>query len=106
MFACIYVPDFAVQAAMRHEPGNLDKQPVAILEGPESLPKVVAVNAAARLRGIEIGMSKLQVEVCPEILLRKRSIPQEETAQAALLDCGCRFSPRVESTSPGIVIVD
>jgi len=51
-------------------------------------------------------MSKLQAEVCPGIVLRKRSIPQEETAQAALLDCGCRFSPRVESTSPGIVLVD
>ena len=31
---------------------------------------------------------------------------QEESSQAALVDCGSGFSPRVESTTPGTVIVD
>lgn len=106
MFACIHVPDFLVQAAMRNERGDLRKQPVAILEGPEALLKVTAVNDAARREGIEVGLSRPQAEICPNILLRKRSQEQENAAQAALLDCASWCSPRVESTLPGTVIAD
>jgi protein ImuB len=105
MFACAYVPDFPIQAALRNEDCDLS-QPVAILEGPESLAKVFAVNKAARTCGIEIGMTRLQAEACACILLRKRSASREESAQAALLDCASGFSPRVESTAQGLVTVD
>lgn len=106
LFACLYIPDFPVQAALRNTDCDLSKQPAAILDGPESLLKVVAVNEAARRCGIDRGMTRLQAETCLGIVLRKRSSVQEESAQAALLDCGYGFSPRVESTTPGTVIVD
>ena len=106
MFTCIHVLDFLVQAAMRNESCDLRKQPVAILEGPEALLKVIAVNDAARREGIEVGMSRPQAEICPNILLRRRSQEQEHAAQAALLDCASWCSPRVESTLPGAVIAD
>ena len=102
LFGCIFVPDFHVQAAM-HRPADV---PIAILDGPESLPRVFACNSAACALGIATGMTKLQAEVCPGIVLQKRSIPQEVSAQAALLDCGYRGSPCVESTAPGMVIAD
>jgi len=51
-------------------------------------------------------MTKLQVETCGSILLRKRSIAAEESAQIALLEYASTFSPRVESTHPGTVILD
>jgi protein ImuB len=51
-------------------------------------------------------MTKLQVETCNGVLLRKRSPAYEESAQEALLDCAAKFSPRVESTCPGTVILD
>src|SRR5215471_15591656 len=103
LFGCIHVPDFLVQAALR---GESDAGAVALLDGPESLLKVVAGNVSARRAGIEIGMTKLEAEVCPGVALRKRVLEQEESAQAALLDCAYSFSPRVESTCPGTVIVD
>src|SRR5262249_17299201 len=45
-------------------------------------------------------------EACPGVALRKRIIEQEEEAQTALLECARSFSPRVESTCSGSVIVD
>jgi protein ImuB len=106
MFACLYIPDFSIQAAVRNEGYDLNKQPVAIFDGPESLSRIFAVNEAARCFGIESGMTKLQAEACPGILLRKRSVEREASSQAALLDCASCFSPRFESTAPGAVIAD
>lgn len=110
MFASLYAPDFRVQAALRLEPAErreISKQsPVAILEGPATLLRVIGINDPARAAGIEIGMTKLQAEACSRASLRKRSITQEESARAALLDCAFAFSPRVESTSAGTVTLD
>jgi protein ImuB len=110
MFACLLVPDFPVQAALLLEPKDtrelLRRSPMAVLDGPSNLPKVVAVNDAARDVGIEAGMTKLQVKTCGGVVLRKRSPDQEDAAQAALLECAGGFSPRVESTCSGTVILD
>src|SRR5438132_4132796 len=103
MFGCIQVPDFPVQTALLREPKAL---PLGLLvDGPESLLKVVACNAPARNAGVGIGMTKLQAEVCG-VTLRRRIQEQEETAQAELIDCAYHFSPKVEDTSPGTVIID
>jgi protein ImuB len=105
MFACIFTPDFPVQAVVRLEP-EWKQLPIAILEGPASLQRVVATNAAARWAGIAAGMTKLQAETCGQAVLRKRSIEMEDAAQAALMDCAYSFSPHVESTASGTVIAD
>jgi protein ImuB len=110
MFSCFYIPDFAVQAAFLPEAAEtrtaLQTSPLAILDGPASLPRVFATNSAARRAGIHPSMTKLQVETYGGILLRKRSLEEEESAQAALVNFAGRFSPRVESTCPGAVILD
>ncbi|MBZ5524352.1 MAG: DNA polymerase Y family protein [Acidobacteriia bacterium] len=110
MFCCLYVPDFPVQAALRLEPedkrGILKQSAVAIFEGPAALPRVVATNERARLMGVETGMTRLQAETCGRVVIRKSSWANEYAAQSALLDCAFSFSPRVESTAPGIVILD
>jgi len=110
MFACIYISDFPVQASLLSESAEirtaLNRSPIAILDGPANLPRVFATNLAARRAGTQIGMTKLQAEICAGIELRKRSLAEEESAQATLLDCAAVFSPRVESTSPGAVILD
>lgn len=107
LFACIHIPDFPVQAALCSDtsPSFID-DPVAVLDGPESLLKVFACNERARLAGIDIGMTKLQAETCPGVMLRKRVAEQEESAQAELLECAYSFSPHVESTCPGTAIAD
>jgi protein ImuB len=110
MFCCLYVPDFPVQAALRLEAEGkreiLKQSAVAVLEGPAALMRVVATNEPARLAGVEKGMTRPQAETCGRVVLRKRSLGSEYAAQAALLDCARSFSPRVESTSPGLVILD
>ncbi|HET9790351.1 MAG TPA: DNA polymerase Y family protein [Candidatus Angelobacter sp.] len=106
-FGCVHVPDFAVQAVLRFDRAvSFKNDAVAVLDGPESLLKVFCSNQAARRAGVDPGMTKLQAEACPGIVLRRRSTEQEVAAQRALLDCGYGFSPRVESTAPGSVILD
>jgi protein ImuB len=107
LYGCVHVPDFAVQAALRVESGiSFEQDSVAILDGPDSLQKVFACNAPARQAGIVSGMTKIQAEALPGIKLRKRMIEQEQAAHSALMDCGYSFSPRLESTCPGTIILD
>ena len=102
-FACIFVPDFPVEALLRAEP-ELRSQHVAALEGNAPLQKVFAVNEKARCAGIFPGMTKLQVEACPDLVLRARSSLHEIAAHAALLDCAQSFSPRVEDAACDTVL--
>jgi protein ImuB len=104
-FACIFVPDFPVEAILRAEP-ELRSQAVVILEGKPPLQKVFAVNEKARRAGIAPGMAKIQVESCTELVMRPRSPLQETAGHAAILDCTHSFSPRIEDTAPDTVLLD
>src|SRR5579863_8492718 len=104
-FACIFVPDFPVEALLRAEP-ELRAQPLAVLEGKTPLQKVFAVNENARRAGVSPGMSKVQIEACAEVMLRGRSLQQEAAAHAALLDCAQSFSPRVEAEGCDTIMLD
>ena len=104
-FACIFVPDFPVEALLRAEP-ELRSQSLAVLEGKAPLQKVFAVNENARRAGVIPGMSKLQIEACAGVVLRARSLPQESAAHAALLDCAQSFSPRVEDAGCDTIVLD
>jgi protein ImuB len=104
-FACIFVPDFPVEALLRAEP-ELRSQSLVVLEGKAPLQKVFAVNENARRAGVSPGMSKLQIEACAEVALRTRSLPQEAAAHAALLDCAQSFSPRVEAAGCDTIVLD
>ncbi|MBZ5530938.1 MAG: DNA polymerase Y family protein [Acidobacteriia bacterium] len=96
-----------MQAGLRAETAfSYRSDAVAVLDGPESLLKVFACNAPARRAGVIVGMTKAQAEVSPHVVLRKRAVEQERAANDALLECGYSFSPRIESTCPGTVIVD
>jgi protein ImuB len=104
-FACIFVPDFPVEAILRAEP-DLRSQAVAVVEGKPPLEKVLAVNEEARRANIWAGMTKLQVENSDEVALRDRSELQEIASHRALLDCAQSFSPRVEDFAPDTVLFD
>lgn len=109
MFACLLAPDFPVQAALRSDQDTrtlLHQSLVVVVDGPPNLQRVVALNESARSAGIGIGMTKLQAETCDGVSIRKRSAESEQSAQLALIECAHAFSPRVESTCPGTVILD
>jgi len=98
LFACIYVPDFPIEALLRTAP-ELREQAVVVLDGTPPMLTVTAANAKARAAGIEVGITKLQAEACPGVRLKRRSIVEEASAHDALLDCAHTFSPRVEDTN-------
>jgi protein ImuB len=105
MFACLFIPDFPVEAIIRFEP-ELRGRPVAVLAGRPPLEKVVALNEKARQMGIEVGATKSQLEAWGDLVLRARSELQEVSAHAALLDCAQSFSPEVEDTASGTVLLN
>ncbi len=124
MFACIYVPDFPVEAIVRAEP-SLRSRAVAVLEGKPPLTRVIALNERARGLGLEIGMTKLQAAAFAEktesaetgeatdkhggselAVLRQRSPAQENSAHMALLDVAHAFTPRVEDSAADTVLLD
>jgi protein ImuB len=104
-FACIYVPNFPVAAALRAEP-ELRTRAVAILEGKPPLETILAVNDQASRLGIAPGMTKAQAELSPELVLRPNSPLQNSTAHAALLDCAQSFSPCVEDAACDTSLLD
>ena len=105
MFACIFIPDFPVEAIIRFEP-ELRARCVAVLGGRPPLEKVVALNEKARQAGVEIGVTRAQLEAWGELVLRTRSQAQEDSAHAALLDCAQSFSPEIEDTAPNTVLLN
>src|SRR5271157_6645043 len=105
MFACIFIPDFPVQAIARLEP-ELRTHSVAVLAGRPPLEKVMALNERARQSGVELGATKSQLEAWERLVLRARSESQEASAHAALLDCAQSFSPEVEDTAPDTVLLN
>ncbi|HEV2400060.1 MAG TPA: DNA polymerase Y family protein [Candidatus Sulfotelmatobacter sp.] len=104
-FACIYVPNFPVAAALRAEP-ELGTCAIAIFEGKPPLEKIIAVNEKASQLGIAPGMSEAQGELCSELVLRAGSALHESSAHAALLDCAQSFSPCVEDSANDTVLLD
>ena len=108
IFACVHAPDFPVQAAWWCERVlTASRQvPVAIVDGPDSLLKVIASNNLARKAGVVFGMTKIQAEACPGIEVRRRVMDHEEVTQHRLLDIAYKFSSHVESMASGTVILD
>src|SRR5579863_3027213 len=104
-FACIFVPDFPVEALLRAEP-ELRLRSLSVLEGKVPVQKIFAVNENARRAGVSPGMTKLQVDTCTGLVLRSRSLQQETAAHAALLDCAQSFSPRVEAVACDTIVLD
>ncbi len=98
-YLCVHMRDFAAQALARPYEG-CNQQPrnraVAILSGEPPLERVFAINPPARTLGLEPGMSRVQAESFPVLLLR-RDRAREDIAFAELWGCAERFSPRIET---------
>ncbi len=108
MFASIFIPHFQVQSLVRNEP-ELSGKAIAVVHsdaGDPALQKVVEANVAAMQAEVEPGMTRLRLQHFPDVTVRQRSVPQENSAHAALLDCAGGFSPRVEDTARNTVVID
>lgn len=103
--ACLYIPDFYVQAVVRSEP-QLRGRAVAVVEAAPPPFRVFALNEAARRAGAEPGMSRVEVAVLPGLEMRRRSPAAEISAHAALCDLARSFSPRFEAVAVDVVTLD
>jgi nucleotidyltransferase/DNA polymerase involved in DNA repair len=102
MFATIYLPDFYLQAALRHQP-ELSGKPVALIDDQEKKAVIVQLNAAAEKIGVRVGMTPSQgLARCLTLVIKVRSRAQEKILQDILLHFAGTLAPYVEATAPGI----
>jgi protein ImuB len=95
LYLCVHVWDFAAQALARPHP-ELRSTAVAVLYGDAPLERVFAMTSTARKLGLLTGMSRVQAESFPVVVLR-RNRPQEDSSFVELIRCAEQFSPRIES---------
>lgn len=106
MFAVIFIPDFSLQAVLRHEP-ELRSRAVALVDPVATKPCVIQLTHPARAMGVIEGQTSSQaIARCGKLLIKTRSRMQEESATQALLQTAYAFSPRIESTAPGVCTLD
>jgi nucleotidyltransferase/DNA polymerase involved in DNA repair len=105
MFATIYLPDFSLQAAMRHQP-ELVGQPVALIGDQDKKAVIVQLNATAAEAGVRLGMTPSQgLARTLALVIKVRSSVQEKILQNILLHLAGTLAPYVEETAPGIATV-
>jgi protein ImuB len=105
MFATIYLPNFYLQAATRHQP-ELRAKPVALIEEQERKPVIIQLNEAAENAGIQKGMTPSQALARSlRVVIKVRAHIQEKSIQEILIQCAFTLSPFVEATAPGICTV-
>jgi len=106
MFATIYLPDFYLQAAMRHQP-ELSGKPVALIDDEEKKAIIVQLNAFAEELSVRSGMTPSQgLARSLELVIKVRSRSQEKLLQEILLHFAGTLSPYVEATAAGIATVE
>jgi DNA polymerase IV len=106
MFATIYLPDFYLQAAMRHQP-ELNGKPVALLDTHEKKAGLTQLNATAEKLGVRRGMTPSQgLARSLALVIKVRNQVQEKLLEEILLHLAGTLSPYVEATGPGLSTVE
>jgi protein ImuB len=105
MFATIYLPNFYLQAAMRHHP-KLRAQPVALIDASKAKVSIIQLNELAEKAGVAKGMTPSQALArCLQVVIRTRERAQEKLIGEILLQHAFMLSPFVEASAPGICTV-
>jgi protein ImuB len=91
--------EFPTQALLRLNT-PLASQPVVVLDGRPPLQTICSLNRNARLKGVSLGMTRLEAESIPGLHLLPRSLETEAAARTVLHECAAHFSPRIQAVSP------
>jgi protein ImuB len=106
MFATLFIPDFALQAALRYQP-ELRQAAIALIPEKTARARILQSTALARATGALPGMTPSQGQArCPELQILIRSPEAERCARAAVLDCASAFSAYVEDTADGVCTLE
>ena len=106
MFATIYLPNFYLQAATRHQP-ELSTKPVALIETQDRKVIITQLNNNTEAAGVRIGMTPSQgLARLLSLIIKTRALEQEKVVSELLLQNAFTLSPNVEATAPGICTVE
>src|SRR5436189_5027230 len=85
MFATIYLPNFYLQAATRHQP-ELRAKPVGLIEEQQRKPVIVQLNEPAEKAGIRKGVTPSQALARSlRVVIKTRAQMQEKSIQEILI---------------------
>ncbi len=105
MFATIYLPNFYLQAALRHQP-ELSTKPVALLDDQKTKAVIVQLTSAAENAGVSKGMTPSQgLARCLQLIVKTRRPSQEKLLDEVVLQHAFTLAPYVEATGPGVCTV-
>lgn len=106
MFATIYLPDFYLQAARRHQP-ELVSTPVALIDDRTPKPVILQLNEAAQAAGVQCGMTPTQgLARCLQLVIKTRARAQEQAITQIVLQLAYSLSPFIEATAPGVCTIE
>src|SRR5262245_32467072 len=106
MFAVIHLPNFRLQAALRHRP-ELRTRPVALLDPTLPKPVIAQINDLAAREGVREGHTASQAAArCVEIVILSVAPADAQTATEVLLQTANSFSPNIEDTAPGVCAME
>ncbi len=105
MFATIYLPNFYLQAVVRHQP-QLRAKPVALIEEQDSKVVIMQLNEAAHEAGVRNGMAPSQgLARSLQLVIKVRAYAQEKLIDEILLQHAFTLAPYVEATAPGVCTI-
>lgn len=105
MFATIYLPNFYLQAALRHQ-APLPTTAVGLIDEKEKKTTIIQINPAAEAAGIRKGMTPSQgLARSLSLVIKTRSHWQEKSIGQIVLHYAFTLSPYVEATGPGLCTV-
>lgn len=105
MFATLYLPNFYLQAVLRHQ-ADLMGKPVALLNAEDAKPVILELNQVAEAAGVCKGMTPSQgLARCLHLVMKTRSRKQEKLLDDILLQHAFTLAPYVEATAVGVCTV-
>jgi protein ImuB len=104
LYACVHATEFPTQTLLRMRP-ELHGEAVAVIEGRAPLETVCSINARALRKGAVHGMTRVEAEAIAGLRQFPRSLENEASARAVLLECAAQFSPRIEDASAGTISI-
>jgi nucleotidyltransferase/DNA polymerase involved in DNA repair len=105
MFATIYLPNFYLQAAVRHQP-ELRLKPIALLDDQEAKAIIIQLNEISENAGVHKGMTSSQgLARCLNLIVKTRARAQEKLLGEMLLQQAYTLAPYVEATAAGVCTV-
>ncbi len=106
MFATIYLPNFYLQAASRHQPERAGT-PVALIDGEAAKAVIIQLNQAAEAVGVHCGMTPSQgLARCLQLVVKTRVRAQEKAVEQIVLQLAYSLSPFIEATAPGVCTIE